>query len=163
MQIKVFTTGGTIDGLEYDLEDQAPVDKQSLIPIVLKDLGLDDQYSITALMNKDSRFVNDDDRALMAQNCRKCAEDKIVITHGTITMVETARYLQAQNLGKTIILTGAMIPADQKETDAPVNVKLAFEQVQTLPAGVYVSMSGRIFEANNVRKNIEKGIFEELN
>jgi L-asparaginase len=77
-------------------------------------------------------------------------------------MVETAKYLKAKNLGKIIVITGAMIPADQENTDGPDNLKRAFEEVQSLQPGIYISMSGRIFEADNVRKNIEKGVFEEL-
>jgi L-asparaginase len=161
MRIKVFTTGGTIDDLEYSSEKDAPTQQKSLIPQVLEDLGLK-QYSITLLMNKDSRFVTDDDRALIAKSCKECEEDHIVITHGTITMVETAKYLDQLSIGKTIILTGAMVPANRPNSDAPENVRLAISEIQKLPAGVYISMSGSIFDANNVRKNPEKGVFEEL-
>lgn len=159
--IKVFTTGGTIDDLEYAHEKDAPSEQKSLIPKVLNDLGLS-SYSITPLMNKDSRFVTDDDRAVMAQACKDCDEDKIVITHGTITMVETAQYLDNLKLPKTIILTGAMIPANQEKSDASENVRLAFSEVTSLPNGVYISMSSQIFSSDNVRKNVEEGRFEKL-
>lgn len=161
MSIKIFATGGTIDDLEYSSEKDAPVNKQSLIPAVLEELGLSN-YSITPLMSKDSRFLTDQDRELIADKCRECDERQIVITHGTITMVETAKYLDALNLGKTIVLTGAMVPANKPGSDAQDNLHLAFKEVQRLSSGVYVSMSGRIFDADNVRKNIEKGLFEEL-
>lgn len=163
MGIKIFITGGTIDGYEYSSEKDAPKDKQTFIPQLLGSFGFTAPYSIEELMNKDSRFVTDEDRGIIARKCAECEEKNIVITHGTITMVETAKYLKSKNLGKTIILTGAMIPADQPETDGPDNLKRAFEEVQKLPAGVYISMSDRIFEADNVRKNTEKGLFEELN
>lgn len=161
MSIKVFTTGGTIDDLEYSKETDAPKNRTSLIPKVFDELGVSN-YSITELMNKDSRFVNDNDRKVIANNCAECKEDQIVITHGTITMVETAQYLDNLKLGKTIVLTGAMIPANKPDSDAPDNVRRAFDEVQSLPHGVYISMSGRMFDANNVRKNTEKGVFEEL-
>lgn len=161
MSIKVFTTGGTIDDLEYSSEADAPKNRTSLIPKVLDELGVSN-YSITELMNKDSRFVNDGDRKVIADNCAECEEDKIVITHGTITMVQTAQYLNDLKLDKTIVLTGAMIPANKPDSDAPDNVRRAFDEVQSLPHGVYISMSGRMFDANNVRKNKEKGVFEEL-
>lgn len=162
MQIKIFITGGTIDGYEYSSEDQAPAEKQTFIPKLLQPFGSTTPYSIEELMNKDSRFVTDEDRKIIAKSCEDCEEKNIVITHGTITMVETAKYLKSKNIDKTIVLTGAMVPANQENTDAPDNLKRAFEEVQTLPPGVYISMSGRIFEANNVQKNIEKGLFEEL-
>lgn len=162
MRIKIFITGGTIDGYEYSSEDQAPKDKQSFIPQLLDSFGFTVPYSIEELMNKDSRFITDGEREIIAQKCAECEEKNIIITHGTITMVETAKYLKSKNLNKTIVLTGAMIPANQKGTDGPNNLKQAFEEVQKLQPGVYVSMSDRIFEADNVRKNTEKGAFEEL-
>jgi L-asparaginase len=113
-------------------------------------------------MNKDSRFVTKEDRAFIAKKCNESAENQIVITHGTISMVDSAKYLDHLGIDKSIILTGAMIPANKPDTDAPENVRLAFSEVQRLPAGVYISMSRRIFNANNVRKNVEKGIFEVL-
>lgn len=160
--IKIFITGGTIDGYEYSSEDDAPAEKQTFIPKLLEDFGFITPYSIEELMNKDSRFITDEEREIIAKECAKCEEKNIVITHGTITMVETAKYLQAKNLDKTIILTGAMIPANQEGTDGPDNLRRAFEEVQKLPAGIYISMSGQIFEADNVRKDTEKGLFEEL-
>lgn len=163
MKIKIFITGGTIDGYEYSSEDDAPEEKQTFIPKLLEDFGFTTPYSIEELMNKDSRFITDKDREIIAQKCAKCEEKNIVITHGTITMVETAKYLQSKNLDKTIVLIGAMIPADQPDTDGPDNLKRAFEEARKLQAGVYISMSGQIFEADNVRKNTEKGLFEKLN
>ncbi len=161
MKVKVFTTGGTIDGLEYSKEEDAPKSKKSLIPFVLQSLNITD-YSIEHLMDKDSRFITNDDRRKISNKCRDCSEKYILITHGTITMVKTALYLKKDVLNKVVVITGAMIPADQENTDAPHNIKLAIASLGTLPAGVYISMSGRIFDADNVRKNVEKGIFETL-
>ncbi|HYH35880.1 MAG TPA: asparaginase domain-containing protein [Candidatus Saccharimonadales bacterium] len=162
MRVKIFITGGTIDGYEYSSEDQAPSEKQTFIPKLLKSFGFMTPYSIEELMNKDSRFITDEDREIITRRCTECEERNIVITHGTITMVETAKYLKSKHIGKTIVLVGAMVPANQEGTDGPDNLKRAFGEVQKLPAGVYISMSGRMFEADNVRKNIEKGLFEEL-
>jgi L-asparaginase len=161
-EIKVFTTGGTIDDLEYSSEDEAPANKGSLIPKLLRSAEVDVDYSIEQLMNKDSKFITDEDRKTILESCICCESDKIVITHGTVTMVETALYLHEQGLPKTIVLTGAMIPADQEGSDAAGNVKVAFEAADNKPPGVYIAMSGQLFDADNVRKNIEKGIFEEL-
>lgn len=161
MGIKIFTTGGTIDDLEYSDEKYAPVNQKPLIPTILKSLALS-AYTITPLTNKDSRFISDADREVMAKNCIECEENKVVITHGTITMVETAKYLNRLGIKKTIILTGAMIPANKPNSDAQDNVHRAFREVQRLPVGVYISMSGRIFDAENVIKDVEKGIFKKL-
>ena len=161
-EIKVFTTGGTIDDLEYSSEDEAPTNKGSLIPMLLRSAGVDVNYSIELLMNKDSKFITDEDRKIILDSCVTCESDRIVITHGTVTMVETALYLQKQGLPKTIVLTGAMIPANQEGSDAADNVKVAFAGAESKPPGVYVAMTGQLFDAENVRKNIEEGIFEEL-
>lgn len=161
-KVKIFVTGGTIDGLEYSSLNYAPTVKQTIIPKLLKNIGINIPYSINILMNKDSKFITDKDRQIILEQCQKCPEKKIIITHGTVTMVETAKYVQNHCPDKTIILTGAMIPADKKGSDAPNNLLIAFEKIMTLKHGVYISMSNTIFDADNVRKNIEKGIFEKL-
>lgn len=161
-EIKVFTTGGTIDDLEYSTEDEAPAHKGSLIPMLLYSAGVDVDYSVEILMSKDSKFITDEDRRNILDKCLTCKADRIVITHGTVTMVKTALYLQKQGLPKTIVLTGAMIPANQEGSDAPDNVKVAFEGAESKPPGVYVAMTGQLFDAVNVRKNVEDGIFEKL-
>ena len=110
----------------------------------------------------DSLEMTAEDRELIAHQCRQCEEDRIVITHGTDTMAETARMLANKIQDKTIILTGAMIPIKFGSSDGLFNIGSALAFAQTLNPGVYVAMNGRCFNWDNVQKNKETGIFEEL-
>jgi L-asparaginase len=110
----------------------------------------------------DSLEMTPEHRNLIADECQHCEEDKIVITHGTDTMAETARVLAKRDTGKTIVLTGAMIPIKFGSSDGLFNLGSALAFVQSLPPGVYVAMNGRYFNWDNVRKNRQTGIFEEL-
>lgn len=110
----------------------------------------------------DSLEMTDEDRGLIAYQCNQCDENKIVITHGTDTMSETAIILAEKVKGKTIVLTGAMVPIKFGSSDGLFNLGSALAFAQTLPAGVYVAMNGRYFHANNVRKNKQTGMFEEV-
>ena len=112
------------------------------------------------LMLKDSLDLTDADRARIVAAARASAESRIVITHGTDTMVESARALAAAGLDKTIVLTGAMIPYTFGSSDGLFNLGSALSFAQVLPAGVYVAMNGRVFPWNDVRKNRERGVFE---
>jgi L-asparaginase len=106
--------------------------------------------------------MSDDDRSLIAEHCIKSPEDKIIITHGTDTMAETAKVIANKIKNKTIVLTGAMVPYKFGSSDGLFNLGSAMAFVQTLSPGVYVVMNGRYFNANNVRKNKETGEFEEI-
>jgi L-asparaginase len=113
----------------------------------------------------DSLDMTDADRTLIVQQCRQAAETQIVITHGTDTIVDTARALAAafpRGGGKTIVLTGAMVPYAFGSSDGLFNLGSALSFVQVLPAGIYVAMNGRYFASDRVRKNRETGVFEEL-
>jgi L-asparaginase len=110
----------------------------------------------------DSLDMTAADRQSILDNCRSCAEDKIIITHGTDTMAETAKLLGPNIQDKTIVLTGAMIPFTFGSSDGLFNMGCAVAFVQSLPSGVYVAMGGRYFVWNNVRKNRKMGEFEEL-
>jgi L-asparaginase len=110
----------------------------------------------------DSLEMSDEDRQIIITNCEKSEEDKIVITHGTDTMVETAKAISDKIKNKTIIITGAMVPYKFGSSDGLFNLGSALAFVQTLPKGVYISMNGKYFHADNVRKNKELGLFEEL-
>lgn len=160
MAVKIFVTGGTIDDLEYDSEREEPVSQESTIPGVLKSMRVDLECDVEVLMSKDSKFITGEDRELIAKRCEECKEDKIVITHGTWTMPDTAKYLGKKNLNKTIVLVGSAIPANQEGSDAMFNLGAALTAVQTLPAGVYITMNGKIFPWENVRKNRDTGFFE---
>ena len=161
MPIRVFVTGGTFDK-EYD-ELRGTLDfRETHVPEMLR-LGRSRlEVAVTTLMMMDSLDMSPADRAAIVDRCRTCAERQIVITHGTDTMVETARALAHQNDDKTIVLTGAMIPYAFGSSDGLFNLGSALSLVQVLPAGVYVAMNGRWFPWNDVRKNREAGTFEPL-
>jgi L-asparaginase len=112
-------------------------------------------------MMVDSLMMTDDDRALISKKCLKAKEKNIVITHGTDTMEHTARYLAARVSGKTIVLTGAMVPYKFGSSDGLFNLGSAIAYAEVLPHGIYVAMNGRYFAWDNVRKNKKAGHFEE--
>lgn len=116
--------------------------------------------SVRTLMMIDSLDMTDADRQLVVSNCRQCGEPRIVITHGTDTMVDTARALAAAALDKTIVLTGAMIPYAFGSSDGLFNLGSALSFAQVLPPGVYVAMNGMAFPWDRVRKNRQTGFFE---
>jgi L-asparaginase len=161
MAIRVFVTGGTFDK-EYNEIDGTLFFKDSHINELLA-LGRCKQDVIsTTLMMVDSLEMNDGDRQTILDNCRRCQDNQIIITHGTDTMVETAKVLGQVNLPKTIVLTGAMIPFKFGSSDGLFNMGCAIGFVQALPPGVYVAMNGRVFNWDNVKKNRKRGEFEEL-
>lgn len=161
MEIRLFITGGTFDK-DYNELNGKLFFEDTHLPEML-DLGrckLD--VNIRTLMMIDSLEMTEDDRNIIAHNCIQCEEDKIVITHGTDTMVETAKILAEKIQDKTIVLTGAMIPYKFGSSDGLFNLGAALAYVQTLPNGIYIAMNGKYFNWNNVRKNKELGLFETL-
>ena len=161
MKIKIFVTGGTFDK-EYNELNGELFFKDTHITEILA-LGRSRvPVDITMLMMKDSLYMTDDDRAKISQSCKSCSETKIIITHGTDTMVETAKVLAKEVKEKTIVITGALIPYKFGSSDGLFNLGSALAFAETLPAGVYIAMNGRYFNWNNVRKNKELGEFEEL-
>lgn len=161
MKIQIFITGGTFDK-EYNELNGTLFFKQSHLPEMLV-LGRSRvNADIETLMMIDSLEMSDENRNIILQKCIQSPFDKIVITHGTDTMVETAQLLAGSIKNKTIVLTGAMIPYKFKSSDGLFNLGSALAFVQAMPHGVYIAMNGRIFTADNVRKNREKGEFEEI-
>lgn len=162
MSIRIFVTGGTFDK-EYNEITGELYFKDSHLPEMLK-LGRSlVSVDIRVLMMIDSLEMTEIDRELIADHCLKAKEDRIIITHGTDTMVETAQILAKKVNNKTIVLTGAMVPYKFGSSDGLFNLGSAFAFVQTLGTGVFVSMNGRCFTADNVRKNKETGVFEVIN
>lgn len=161
MAIKVLITGGTLDAFDYALEANAPKRKYSLVPRILKQSRITGEYSLDVLFLKDSKFITEKDRELIAKSCRACKEKRVLITHGSITMAATAKFLAKKRLGKTVVLTGAITPYTKRRSDSLFNIGFALAAAQLLPRGVYVAMNGRIFPANNVRKNLKTQEFEE--
>jgi L-asparaginase len=161
MAIKIFVTGGTFDK-EYNELNGSLFFKDTHLPEMLT-LGRSRvQVDIRTLMMIDSLEMTEEDRETIAQNCIKAKEDKILITHGTDTMVETVRVLAEKIKNKTIILTGAMIPYKFGSSDGLFNLGSALAFVQILPNGIYIVMNGRYFKWDNVRKDKITGEFKEL-
>ena len=159
--IRIFVTGGTFDK-NYDEINGRLTFGDTHLPEMLR-LGrcrLD--VSIRTLMMIDSLEMTDADRELIVRHCAQSDESRIVVTHGTDTMVETAAALARGVTGKTVVLTGAMIPYAFGSSDGLFNLGSALSFVQVLPPGVYVAMNGRWFEWNRVRKNRETGTFEAV-
>jgi L-asparaginase len=118
--------------------------------------------TVRTLMMIDSLMMTEADRQLIVRHCAQCDEARIVVTHGTDTMVETGRALAAGITGKTVVLTGAMIPYAFGSSDGLFNLGSALSFAQVLPPGVYLAMNGRHFAWDRVRKNRETGVFEEM-
>jgi L-asparaginase len=159
--IRVFVTGGTFDK-EYDELSGRLFFKDTHMHEMLRLARCRVPTLVRTLMMIDSLEMTDADRALIVESCTACPEDRIVVTHGTDTMADTARALHAAALPKTIVLTGAMIPYTFGSSDGLFNLGSALSFAQVLPRGVYVAMNGGCFEGHRVRKNREAGIFEEL-
>jgi len=161
MGIRILITGGTFDK-EYNELTGELFFKDTHLPEMLKLGRCRVNLDIRTLMMIDSLDMTEQDRILIADHCIRADEKKIIITHGTDTMAETARFLAGRVHDKTVVLTGAMIPYKFGSSDGLFNLGSALAFVQSLPNGVYVAMNGRIFPWNNVRKNKKTGEFEEL-
>lgn len=161
MAIRIFITGGTFDK-EYNELNGTLFFKDTHLPEMLQLGRCLVEVDIRTLMMIDSLEMTEEDRQLIARHCNQAEEEKIIITHGTDTMPETAAMLAGLVKDKTVVLTGAMVPYKFGSSDGLFNLGSAMAFVQTLPPGVYVAMNGRYFNANNVRKNKQTGEFEEL-
>ena len=159
MKIKIFTTGGSIDKF-YSTQESTFVVGEPQIGNILQEANVTLDFEVESLLKKDSLDITDDDRRMIFEKVKSDPHRHIVITHGTDTMIVTARML-AQIPDKVIVLTGAMQPAAFKKTDAACNVGCAIIAAQTLPNGVYVVMNGRVFDPHKAVKNLEVGRFEE--
>jgi L-asparaginase len=159
--IAILVTGGTFDKQYNELAGTLAF-RETHVPEMLRLGRCRVDVAVRQLMMIDSLEMTDTDRRAIAGACRAAAESRIVVTHGTDTMVETARTLGADGTSKTIVLTGAMVPYAFGSSDGLFNLGSALSFAQTLPAGVYVAMNGRAFPWNDVRKNRESGIFEPL-
>jgi L-asparaginase len=161
MIIRILTTGGTFDKEYNELTGE----------LYFKDTHVNEMLTlgrnrvtvvIQTLFMMDSLQMQETHREEIADCCINAPENHIIVTHGTDTMPETARLLDQKAIGKTIVLTGAMIPYKFGSSDGLFNLGSALAYVQTLPTGVYIAMNGQYFTAGNVRKNKKKGTFEVL-
>jgi len=161
MAIRIFITGGTFDKEYNELNGQLYF-KDTHMSELLEKGRCKVPVEIRTLMMVDSQEMTDGDRSLIAHQCHSCDETKIVVTHGTDTMSETAKVLAEKVKDKTIVLTGAMIPIKFGSSDGLFNLGSALAFAQSLPHGVYVAMNGRYFHWDNVQKNKQTGVFEEI-
>lgn len=158
MKIHILTTGGTIDKLYFDAKNAYLVGEPQ-IGQLLAEANVTVEYEIRSLLHKDSLEMTDTDRELIATVVQGTPGRHFLITHGTDTMLQTARRLQ-QIPDKVMVLTGAMQPARIRTSDAFFNIGFAFAAVQLLPPGAYVAMNGRVFTPDRARKNVELSRFE---
>jgi L-asparaginase len=157
-QLCIVTTGGTIDKIYFDDKSDFQVGDPQ-IGRILEELGVAFRFSVIPILRKDSLHITDEDRALIRQAIAAQPASHVLVTHGTDSMVETARVL-ADLPGKTIVLTGALNPARFRGSDAEFNIGTAVGAVQCLPPGVYIAMNGRIWDPTRVRKNVAANRFE---
>ena len=155
--IYVLTTGGTIDKLYFDALSEYQIG-ESIIATVLTTARVTLPFEIEEVLRKDSLELTDDDRALIAARVASVPARRIIITHGTDTMTDTAAAL-GDVAGKTIVLVGALAPARFAESDATFNLGMAFAAAQVAPPGVYITMNGRVFAADAVVKDRAAGAF----
>jgi L-asparaginase len=159
--IRIFVTGGTFDKTYDEIKGRLSF-AETHLPEMLR-LGRSRvDVAVRTLMMIDSLEMTDTDRELIVRTCQQCDESCIVITHGTDTMVETAAALAHGVPGKTVVLTGAMIPYAFGSSDGLFNLGSALSLVQVLQPGIYIAMNGRHFQWNEVRKNRETGVFEAI-
>ena len=160
MHIRFITTGGTIDKIYFDELSQFEIG-ESQVEHILREGLVQFDWDVVPLMKKDSLEMRDSDRRMLRDYIANDDGKRYVVTHGTDTMPETAEALM--DLGeRTIVMTGALTPARFRTTDAMFNIGMAVAAVQTLPPGVYIAMSGQVFEAGKVRKNRRENRFESL-
>jgi L-asparaginase len=161
MTLRIIATGGTFDKHYNELTGVLGF-AESHLPDVIKRTRMTIPVELQVLPLLDSLDMQDADRQRVLEACQAASENAIVIVHGTDTMPQTAAVLGAAALGKTVVLTGAMIPYVIANSDALFNLGFACGVAQTLPAGVYVAMNGQVFAWNNVTKNRAAGVFQPL-
>lgn len=156
--ISILTTGGTIDKIYFDASSEFAIG-DTLLRELLTEANIHDGYSLRELMRKDSLEMTEEDRESIAEAVSQTSAKRLLITHGTDTMAQTAEALKGST-GKTIVLFGAMQPARMRRSDAVFNLGFAWAAVSLLPEGVYIAMNGEVFEAGSVRKNLTAKRFE---
>lgn len=155
--VLVVTTGGTIDKVYFDARSNYEVG-ESVVGDLLRQAKVRLPFEMLPVLRKDSLEITDAERTMIRERIAARPERRVIVTHGTDTMVDTARALLGVD-ERTIVLTGSLSPARFAQTDAVFNVGMAFAAVQTLPAGVYIVMNGQVFAADRVRKDREHNVF----
>jgi len=160
MSIRILATGGTIDKIHDPITESLIFTDRSHIADMVSVFNVPN-LKFSLMMLKDSFDITNNDRESILSSVQKSTEDKIVITHGTSTMVETAKFLANHVIDKTIVLTGAMRPYSLFQSDSEFNLGCAITAVQTIGNGVYITMNGQVFDHDNVRKDTKTGTFEK--
>ena len=155
--IAIVTTGGTIDKAYFDALSEYQVG-ETMVAQLLKAGRVMYPWRIVELLRKDSLDLTDDDRARLRDTIAGMPERRIVVTHGTDTMTDSASVL-AELSEKVIVMTGALAPARFSESDATFNLGMAFSAAQVLSPGVYIAMNGQVFRAAEVKKDRQQGRF----
>jgi L-asparaginase len=158
-ELLIVTTGGTIDKVYFDDKSDYQVGEPQ-IGNILRELGVAFRFTVIPALRKDSLHITDDDRQMVRTLIAAQPQKHVLITHGTDTMVETAKVLT--DLGKTIVLTGALSPARFRGSDTEFNVGCAVGAAQSMPPGVYIAMNGRVWDPSKVRKNVAANRFEAI-
>jgi len=161
MSIRIIITGGTFDKKYDEIEGELTF-KETQLPKILRQVRVTIPITFETNQLIDSLHMTAEDRQSILSACQVALETQIIITHGTDTMVDTARLLGQAELEKTIVLTGAMVPYSVFGSDALFNLGTGVSAVQLLPFGVYISINGRIFTWDNVQKDRLRGLFETL-
>ncbi|HPW33617.1 MAG TPA: asparaginase domain-containing protein [Arenimonas sp.] len=159
-ELLIVTTGGTIDKIYFDDKSDYQVGDPQ-IGGILRELGVGFRFTVIPIIRKDSLHINQEDRELLRATIAAQSARHVLVTHGTDSMVETAKVL-ASIENKTIVLTGALNPARFRGSDAEFNIGTAVGAVQSLPPGVYIAMNGRIWDPAKVKKNVAANRFEEI-
>lgn len=159
MKIKIFTLGGTIDKTYFDKKSTYQVGEPKVVEI-LASMNVSFKYEYESLMRKDSLDMTEEDRELLFERIRADPHRRILVTHGTDTMIESAAKLDSIR-DKVVVFTGAFWPAGFKSSDAEFNVGSAVAAVQSLPKGIYIAINGRVFHADRVKKNQDLNRFED--
>jgi L-asparaginase len=161
MAIKFFTAGGTIDKIYFDQKSKYEVGEPAVTEI-LREANVTAEYQCELILQKDSLDLTDADRQMIFNTVAADPHRRIVITHGTDTMIQTAQTLKPLGRDKVIVLTGSMMPAKFRSSDAEFNIGGAVIAAQILPPGVYIAINGQIFDPDRARKNVELNRFERL-
>ncbi len=160
MSIKILATGGTFDKIYYDAKNDFHIG-EPMAATILEEANVSFDYEVESILEKDSLDITDQDREQIRRKVNEQSHDKIIITHGTDTMIQTALCLLDIS-DKTIVIIGAMQPARMRFSDASYNIGFASSAVQILPPGVYVAMNGQIFDPRNTHKNVAQSRFESI-
>ena len=162
MDIKILTVGGTIDKVYFDKSSKYQIG-ESVVEEILEESNVTIKYEVESILKKDSLDMTETDRKKIIEAVLKDSHDKIIVTHGTDTMIRTAQLLSRMPHNKVIVFTGSMQPARFKSSDAVFNIGSAITAVQILPTGVFIAINGRIFDPNNSKKNVKLRRFEIIN